>query len=229
MGPVLVVEGLVLAERVHQVGLVHDQGAVEEFGSVRPHPALHDRVHARYTDTGLHDGEIFAFEDRVERGRVPAVAVPDQVPHRGASVLEVHDQVAGQLRGPGCGGVGGGTENTDAAGGVLDDSEDVQPCAGQGPGFEEVGGDDRVCLAAQEGGPGLVVALGCGLDPVALEDFPNRGGGDLDAEGGQFAVDASVAPARVLAGQAEGEGLDATAGGWPAWPFRAGCLGVVTS
>lgn len=33
VGSVLVVERLVLAERVHHVGLVHDQGAVEEFGS----------------------------------------------------------------------------------------------------------------------------------------------------------------------------------------------------
>jgi hypothetical protein len=33
VGPVLVVEGLVLVERVEQVGLVHDQHAVEEFGS----------------------------------------------------------------------------------------------------------------------------------------------------------------------------------------------------
>jgi hypothetical protein len=33
VGSALVVEGLVLAERVHQVGLVRDQGPVEEFGS----------------------------------------------------------------------------------------------------------------------------------------------------------------------------------------------------
>ena len=33
VGPVLVVEGLELAECVQEVGLVPDQGAVEEFGS----------------------------------------------------------------------------------------------------------------------------------------------------------------------------------------------------
>jgi hypothetical protein len=33
VGPVLVVEGFVLAERVEKMGLVHDQGSVEEFGS----------------------------------------------------------------------------------------------------------------------------------------------------------------------------------------------------
>jgi hypothetical protein len=36
--PVLIVEGLELAERVEQVGLVPDQGAVEEFVSAGLHP-----------------------------------------------------------------------------------------------------------------------------------------------------------------------------------------------
>ena len=48
---------------------------------------------------------------------------------------------------------------------------------------------------------------GRGLDPVGLEDLPDRGGGDLDPEGGQLAVDSPVAPARVLPGQAQDEGL----------------------
>jgi hypothetical protein len=51
--------------------------------------------------------------------------------------------------------VRGGAKDADAAGGVFDDGEDVQPGAGQGPGFEEVGGEDRVCLGAQKRGPGL--------------------------------------------------------------------------
>jgi hypothetical protein len=46
-----------------------------------------------------------------------------------------------------------GTENTDAAGRVFDDGEDVRPCSGQRSGFEEVGGEDRLRLAAQEVGP----------------------------------------------------------------------------
>jgi hypothetical protein len=109
-----------------------------------------------------------------------------------AGVLEVHDQVAGQLCSPRRGGMGGGTENTDAAGGVLDDGDDLQPRAGQYSGFEEVGGEDRMCLAAQKDGPGLAVALGCGLDAVGFEDLPHRGGRDLDPQGGQFAVGSPV-------------------------------------
>jgi hypothetical protein len=93
--------------------------------------------------------------------------IPDQVFHGGAGVLEVHDQVAGRLRRPGRGGMGCGAEDADAAGGVFDDGEDVQPCSGQCPGLEEVGGEDRVCLAAQEA---LVWWSRCGRGsmPVSL-------------------------------------------------------------
>src|SRR4051812_16541683 len=77
-----------------------------------------------------------AWKARVEGVCVAAVPVADQILRGGPGVLEVHDQVPGQLRRPGCGGMRGGAEDTDAAGGVLDGCEDVQSCSGQGPGFE---------------------------------------------------------------------------------------------
>ena len=76
--------------------------------------------------------------------------------------------------GAGRGGVRGGAEDADTAGGVLDDGDDVQPGAGQSPGLEEVSGEDRVCLAAQERSPGLALAAGHGIDTGVLEYFPNR-------------------------------------------------------
>jgi hypothetical protein len=96
-------------------------------------------------------------------------------------------------------------------------------------GLEEVGGEDRSRLAAQEGGPGLAVALRRGFDPVGLKDFPDRGGGDLDPQGGQLAVDSPVSPARVFPRQAQDEGLNAADRGWPARPLRSGLFGVVAS
>lgn len=122
--------------------------------------------------------------------------------------------------------MGGCAENAYTPRGVLDGGEDVQACSGQRPGFEEVGGKNCVCLAAEEGGPGLAVALGCGIDAVVLEDLPYRGGGYLDLEGGEFAVDSSLSPARVFSDHAQDEGLDAAVGGWSSWPFAAGGVGV---
>jgi hypothetical protein len=46
MGPMAVVEPFELPERVDQVALVPDQGAVEQFAAADLYPAFHDRVHA---------------------------------------------------------------------------------------------------------------------------------------------------------------------------------------
>jgi hypothetical protein len=42
--------------------------------------------------------------------------------------------------------MGGGAEDADAAGGVFDDRQDVKAGPGQGDGFDEVGGQQRVGL-----------------------------------------------------------------------------------
>src|SRR5262245_39445599 len=52
-------------------------------------------------------------------------------------------------------GSGVGPEDAYPAGGVLDDRQDVHPCAGQGHGLEEVGREDGLGLSAQEHRPAL--------------------------------------------------------------------------
>jgi hypothetical protein len=74
---------------------------------------------------------------------------------------------------PGCGGVCGRAEDVDAAGGVLDDGENVESRSGQGADVKEVGSEEGVCLAAQESGPGQVIAVRRRLDAVDLEDLPD--------------------------------------------------------
>ena len=58
-----------------------------------------------------------------------------------SGVVEVHDEVAGGLGYPGRGWMRGRAEDPDAAGGVFDDGQHVQPGAGQGCRLEEVGGE----------------------------------------------------------------------------------------
>jgi hypothetical protein len=48
----------------------------------------------------------------------------------------------------------GGAENADPAVGVLDDGEDVLALPGQGDGLDEVAGEQRFGLGAQEVGLG---------------------------------------------------------------------------
>jgi hypothetical protein len=131
-----------------------------------------------------------ACKDGVEGRRVADIPVADQELHPGVGVVEVHDHVPGELGDPGCGRARRCAEDPHASGGVLDDSEDVQGRTGQCLGLEEVGGDDGLRLGAQEARPGSVAPVGRGVDAVFVEDVPHGGGGDLDAESGEFAVDA---------------------------------------
>jgi hypothetical protein len=63
--------------------------------------------------------------------------------------------------------VGGGAEDVDAAGGVFDDREDVQTGSGQRDGFDEVGGQQRLGLRAEEVGPGGLDLSGAGSMPAS--------------------------------------------------------------
>lgn len=83
------------------------------------------------------------------------------------------------------------TPRTRARCGVFDDRENVVGGAGERGRREEVARQDRVRLIAEEAGPGLVVALWRGFDPVLLEDLPHGGSSDRDAEDGEFTVDSS--------------------------------------
>jgi hypothetical protein len=97
----------------------------------------------------------------------------------------------------------GYAQDPDPAAGVLNRRQHEQAGAGQGDGLEEVAGDQGISLRAEKTGPGGAGALGCGVDAGLAEDLPDGGGSDLDAQDEEFAVDAPVAPGRVLTGQTQ--------------------------
>ena len=90
----------------------------------------------------------------VEGGGELAVAVADQEPEAPVGVVEVHEQVAGLLGQPGSGRVGGDAQDVYPAGGVLDDEERVEPVQGDRVDVEQVAGQDRLGLRAEELRPG---------------------------------------------------------------------------
>ena len=69
---------------------------------------------------------------------------------RSACLAEVHQQVAGLLGGPFPGRVQGDAEDADAPGRVLDHGQDVGLGAVEQVDGEEVAGQDRLGLGAQE-------------------------------------------------------------------------------
>jgi hypothetical protein len=74
-----------------------------------------------------------------------------------------------------------------------------------------------------------VAAMRRRFDAVGSEDFPDGGGSVLDGQGGGFAVDAAVAPVRVLSGEPEDERSDAADGRWSTGALGTGCSGVVSA
>src|SRR6476660_6512207 len=87
---------------------------------------------------------------------------------------------------PGSGRRSGDAEDVDAAGGVLDNEERVEPLQGDRVGVEHVAGQDRVGLQAEELRPGRTGASRCGIDAGRAEDPPDGGGADLVAKCGEL-------------------------------------------
>jgi hypothetical protein len=101
----------------------------------------------------------------------------------------------------------------DAAGGVLDDEERVEPVQGDGVEVEQVAGDDALGLRREELRPGRSGPLRYWVDPRRAQDLPDGGGSDLVAESGELAVDAPIAPVGILAGQAQDQSANACGDG----------------
>ena len=145
---------------------------------------------------------------------------------RGGAVVEVHQQVAGLLGGPGSGRVAGRPEDVHVAAADFQGEEHVDPFQGDGAvDVEEVHGQHGRGLRAQEPSPGRVGgSQRCRRYPPPLEDPADRGCADAVAELEQFALDALVAPGRVLAGQPFDQRGDRVVDGWATGTVRVGPL-----
>jgi hypothetical protein len=150
---VVVVMVLVLAKHGCGVPQVDDEDAVEEFAPDAADEAFGDRVGSRCPHRCLDDPDVERGEHGVEGCGELGVTVPDEKPEAVAGVVEVHEQVAGQLGQPGAGRVGGDPEDVHPAGGVLDDEECIEPAQGDRLQMQQVAGQDRVRLRPLEIAP----------------------------------------------------------------------------
>src|ERR1019366_351579 len=130
--------------------LIPDQGAVQQLAAASADPAFGDRVHAGRPDVTEHGPDPGVGEDRVERGGEVRAAVADHELDPVRLFAEVHDQVGCLLGGPFPTGMLGAAEDADAPGGVLDYGRDVGLRAAGQAGREEVAGQYRLGLGAQE-------------------------------------------------------------------------------
>jgi hypothetical protein len=126
--PVVVVVLGVMGQHGCGMPLVDDQEAVEEFAADRPDKAFGGRIRPRCTHRRLDDPDVDGGEDGVERGGELVVSVSDEEPEAAVGVIEVHEQIAGDLGEPGAGRMGGDAQDVHTAGGVLDNEERVSRC-----------------------------------------------------------------------------------------------------
>ena len=164
-------------------------------------------------------------KDRVEAFMEGGVAVVQQELDVGAGLIEVHAQVPGLLHDPQAAGMGGGAQDPDPAGGVFDRGQHVGLRAVQQVNGEQVQGQDRLGLGAQELRPTRAGTPGRGVDAMPLQDFPDRRGCDGDAEPGQLTGDPPVPPMLVVGRHAQHQADDAAVGRWSPRPLRSGSGG----
>src|ERR1019366_9673861 len=107
------------------MGLVPDEGPVQELAAASADPPFGDRVHAGRLDVAEHGPNPGVSDDRVERTRELAIAVADHEPDPVRLLAKIHHQVAGLLSGPFRGGMERDAEDTDAPGRVLDHGKDI--------------------------------------------------------------------------------------------------------
>src|ERR1700751_3311161 len=117
--------GFVLAQDPAQVGLVPDEGSVQELAPASADPAFGYRVHPGRPDVAEHGPDSGTGEDRVERSRVVRAAVADHELDQVRLLAQVHDQVPGLLGGPLPGWMQSDSADADAPGGVLDHGQDI--------------------------------------------------------------------------------------------------------
>jgi hypothetical protein len=189
-----------LLQHRSEVARPSDQEVVETLATQCPDPALCDGVRPRCPHGGADDADVGAGEDRVERGGELAVPVADQKSELLGVLAEFHEQSAGLLVDPRSGGVGGDPGNVYAAASVLDHHQYVEAAQEDSVDVGEVDGEDRLGLRAEELAPGRSGPLRSGVNARGLEDLPHRRGGHPVAEADQLALDASIAPTRVLPG-----------------------------
>jgi hypothetical protein len=155
--PSTVVVPNIFREHYTQVPLIEDQYAVGKFGPDRTHEPFGKTVRPRTTRRNPHHADAHIGEDSIERCCELTGPISDQEMELGDAIAKIHHQVADLLGSPSTVRVRGHAQQVHGSAGDLQDEEHGDPqecdCAVH---MEEVTGQHRRCLRAQELPPGRV-------------------------------------------------------------------------
>jgi hypothetical protein len=189
------------------VTTANDEEPVEALGADGPDPTLGVGVGVRGLDRRDEHLGILGAEHVVEPATELRVAVSEHKAEPQSSIRCRQEKVAGLLGDPGTIGVGRHAGQVDPAGGQLDEEQHIQPPQADGVDREEVAGEDAGRLLAQERPLGRGRRSWRRVQSMTAQRGADRGCRDPDAEPEQLALDALVAPAWVLPGQADDQPL----------------------
>ena len=141
MWPLGVVVLDIFAEQLSELGLVPDDGSVQEFVAQRADPSFCVRVCLRRPRWDPNGGDGGPCEDVVEGAGELSGSITDHEP-KPMTIAEAHAEVSDGLGRPRVRGVRGDPEQVDASGGVFDDEQNMKSSEQRGVDASEVGGDD---------------------------------------------------------------------------------------
>ncbi len=125
-----------------------------------------------------------------------------------APLGQVDQDVAGGLGCPLSGWMGGHAGQVCPTGPVLDEDQGVQAFQSDRVYMHEVDGENAVGLGGEELLPCRARTPRCRIQPGRVQDLPHRRGSDLVAELDQLALDAAMAPQRIVLRHGQHELLD---------------------
>jgi len=134
--------------------------------------------------------------------------VADKEAHVSSPLVQHQQQVAGLLRDPAAVGVGGHPGEMDPAGVEFHEAQHLQPWQPHRLHDEEVARDHPGGLLAEERLPAAARTPRCRVESVTAKRCADRGCRHAHTKAEQLALDALVAPARVLASEADDQVVD---------------------
>jgi hypothetical protein len=143
-----------LGHRLAEMPFAEDQHMIQALPAKRAHEPLGRCVRTRRPDRRLDDSHGIPGEDIVEGRGELAVPVADQEPEPAGAVVEIDQQVAGLLGGPGPDRVRGDAEDVHGPGLELQREQHIQALQQHSIDVQEVTGQYAGCLSGQELPPG---------------------------------------------------------------------------
>jgi hypothetical protein len=206
MGAPSVVVGLVLGQDRPQMPQAEDQHPVGDLHPCSEHEPFRISIRAGALGRDLHFFDTSVGQDCIKRRGELTGPITDDEPEVRSAITQIDQEIADLLDCPQPIGIRGDPENVHVTRAYLHDEQAVQAleshCAIH---MEEVDGEHRRCLGAQELPPSRV-----GLpsrrrrDLQSLEDATDRGRADPVAELEQLALNPLISPAAVLGGELPG-------------------------